>query len=82
MKIPKIKIPKINMKATELIGALIREYDDDKSNQEIKEVIEMRILKSNGKIHPGLEWKNFTTMELLDQKWQNKRINPTFKKGE
>lgn len=77
-----MKIPKINMKATELIGALIREYDDDKSNQEIKEVIEMRILKSNGKIYPGLEWKNLTTMELLDQKWQNKRINPTFKKGE
>lgn len=69
-------MPKINMKATELIGVLVREYKDVETNKQIQFVLNMKILKSEGRTYPVLDWKNMTNMKIISQKWQRKRKIP------
>lgn len=68
---------KINMKATKLIGALVREYEDVETNKQIQLVLNMKILKNEGRTYPSLDWKNMTSMKIISQKWERKRKMPT-----
>lgn len=69
-------MPKINMKATVLIGALIREYEDVETNKQIQLVLNMKILKNDGRTYPVLDRKNMNNMKIISQKWERKRKIP------
>lgn len=67
------KIPEINIKATNLIGALINEYDNKNHEEFIIFLNSVKILDCKNRKRPTMDWINFKTLKIINSKQEHKK---------
>lgn len=67
------KIPTINIKATDLIGALINEYDCNTHQEILNFLNHVKILNCANHKNPIMNWDNFKKIKIINNKSEHKK---------
>lgn len=67
------KIPMINIKVTDLIGALINEYDSSTHDEIIIFLNNVKILNCANHKNPIMNWDNFKKIKIINNKSEHKK---------